>query len=228
MFERPLTRSEAELIEDMAEFIEAKHRGNEAHDYAHVLSVVNYAIRIAEAIDEEVDPFLLIAGAFFHDIGWVGTITGELHGLRGATIAEEYFRNTWVPREKIDQIKRIIVRHTHTSHIPPETAEERIVWDADGLAGLGLLGILRGIIVGKGSHLDILESTLLFAGKHFERLHFEESRRIDEELYEETQEIIEYFKEGLVQRKERIAELDLPVDREQRAELDAAVDKAQS
>jgi uncharacterized protein len=212
MFERALTRREAELIQQAARFVEAKHRVSKAHDYAHVLSVVNYSIRIADSIPDEVEPLVLICGAFFHDIGWVGTITGELHGLRGATIADEYFRSTWLSPDTIRRIKGIIIRHTHTSGLPPETVEEKIVWDADGLAGLGLMGILRGIIAGHGSTPDILEKTLAFAGKHFERLHFEESRRIDEKLFNDTQEIIQYFEAGLAQRKEHIAELSLPVD----------------
>lgn len=210
MFERRLTRREAQLIESIATFVEAKHRGRKAHDYAHVLSVVNYAIRIAHTVPAEVDPFVLICGAFFHDIGWIGTITGALHGLRGATIVEEYFANTWVPPETTRRIKGVVVRHTITSDLPPETVEEKIVWDADGLAGLGLIGILRGIIRGAGSTPEILDATLRFAGKHFERLYFEESRRLDEQLYAETQEIIRYFEAGVAQRKERIAELDLP------------------
>ena len=212
MFERTLTRREAQLVEQVAKFVEAKHRESRAHDYAHVLSVVNYSLRIAQAIPDEVEPLVLICGAFFHDIGWIGTVTGDLHGLRGATIADEYLRNTWLPRETIDRIKRVIVRHTHSSGLAPETVEERIVWDADGLAGLGLLGILRGIIAGKGSTPDILEAALNFAGKHFERLYFEESRRLDQKMMEETREIIDYFNTGLAQRKEHIAELALPVD----------------
>lgn len=210
MFERRLTRREVALIEDVARFVEAKHRDQKAHDYAHVLTVVNYAVRIANAIPDEVDPFVLICGAFFHDIGWIGTVTGAMHGLRGATIADEYFASTWVPPDVRRRIKGVIVRHTITSGLPPETVEEKIVWDADGLAGLGLLGMLRGIIGGAGSLEEILEACLRFAGKHFDRLHFDESRRIGQGLHTETEEIIRRFENALAQRRERIADLHLP------------------
>lgn len=210
MFERNLTRRETELIENIAQFTEAKHRDRRAHDYAHVLTVVNYSLNIARAIPDEVDPFILICGAFFHDIGWIGTITGIQHGLRGASIVEEYLSSTWISPHTIDRIKSVVVRHTYTSGLLPETVEEKIVWDADGLAGLGLMGTLRGIIGGAGSSEEILESTLRYAGKHFERLHFEESRTLDEELYTETEEIIGYFQRALEERREHIAELTIP------------------
>ena len=211
MFERNLTRREVKLIESIAEFIEVKHRDEKAHDYAHVLSVVNYSILIAQAIPDEVDPFVLVCSAFFHDIGWIGTVTGIMHGLRGATIADEYFASTWVSPEVRDRIKRVIVRHTITSGLPPETAEEKILWDADGLAGLGLLGMLRGIIGGVGSMGEILEACLRFAGKHFERLYYDESRRIGKELHAETEEMIRRFEVAMAERKEHIADLHLPV-----------------
>ena len=132
MFERNLTRREVELIQDAMAFIKEKHGESEQHDYSHILAVVNYAMQIAQAIPEEVDPFVLICGALFHDIGWIGTVTGVMHGLRGATVTDEYFAATWVSEEVRRRIKRVVIRHTITSHLPPETVEEKIVWDADG------------------------------------------------------------------------------------------------
>ncbi len=213
MFERLLMRREVELIEDIARFMEVKHRDQKAHDYAHVLAVVNYAIRIATAIPDEADPFVLICGAFFHDIGWIGTITGVMHGLRGATVADEYLASTWVPADARRRIKGVIVRHSITSGLWPETVEEKIVWDADGLAGLGLLGMLRGIIGGAGSMEEIIEACLRFAGKHFDRLYFDESRRLGQELHAETEQVITRFEAALALRKEHIADLQLPVMR---------------
>jgi HD superfamily phosphodiesterase len=134
-----------ELIEDIQEFIKEKHSQSERHDYSHVLQVVRYAIQIAKAIPDEVNPFVLICGALFHDVGWIGTDTGVLHGLRGATIVDEYFNSTWVSADVKKKIKRIVIRHTATSMMLPQKAEEKIVWDADGLDGMGLIGILRGL-----------------------------------------------------------------------------------
>jgi predicted hydrolase (HD superfamily) len=210
MFERDLTRREAELIQDALAFIKEKHRESEQHDYSHVLAVTDYAIQIAQAIPEEVDPFVLICGALFHDIGWIGTVTGVMHGLRGATVTDEYFAATWVSEDVRGQIKRVVIRHTISSHLPPEAAEEKIVWDADGLEGLGLMGMLRGIIGGRGSIEGIVTARIKYGTKHFDRLYFEESRRIGKKLQEETEMVIRRFQEALEVRKKQIEELNLP------------------
>jgi HD superfamily phosphodiesterase len=210
MFERNLTRREVGLIEEALAFIREKHAGSEHHDYSHVLAVVDYAIEIARAIPEEVNPFVLICGALFHDVGWIGTVTGIMHGLRGATVADEYFAAAGVSDELRSRIKRVVVRHTISSHLPPQTAEEKIVWDADGLEGLGLMGMVRGIIGGRGSTEDILTARIKYGTKHFERIHFEESRRIGEKLQEETETVVGRFREALEARRALIEELDLP------------------
>ena len=173
MFERDLTRREVELIQDAMAFIKEKHGESEQHDYSHILAVVNYAIQIAQAIPEEVDPFVLICGALFHDIGWIGTVTGVMHGLRGATVTDEYFAATWVSEDVQIRIKRVVIRHTISSHLLPETVEEKIVWDADGLEGLGLMGMLRGIIGGRGSIEDIVTAQKLNPESEYDVIEFE-------------------------------------------------------
>jgi uncharacterized protein len=215
MFERNLTRREVELIQDAMAFIKEKHKDSQAHDHSHVLAVTSYAMEIARAIPEEVDPFVLICGALFHDIGWIGTVTGVMHGLRGATVTDEYFAATGVSPDVRTRIKRVVIRHTISSHLLPETVEEKIVWDADGLEGLGLIGMLRGIIGGRGSIEDILTARIQYGTKHFDRLYFEESGGIGEKLHEETEMVVRRFKEALEARNEQIEELDLPyVERE--------------
>jgi len=214
VFERNLTRREMELIEDIQEFIKEKHSQSERHDYSHVLQVVRYAIQIAKAIPDEVNPFVLICGALFHDVGWIGTDTGVLHGLRGATIVDEYFDSTWVGADIKKKIKRIVIRHTATSMMPPQTVEEKIVWDADGLDGMGLIGILRGLVSDeRGSIEEILTDEFRESSKTYDKLYFEESRRIGKELHEETLEVIKSFKRALDHRLKAIEQLALPVER---------------
>ena len=214
MFERNLTRREMELIEDIQEFIRGKHSQSERHDYSHILQVVRYAIQIARVIPDEVNPFVLICGALFHDVGWIGTNTGVLHGLRGATIVDEYFDSTWVSADVKKKIKRIVIRHTAASRMPPETVEEKIVWDADGLDGMGLIGILRGLVSEEqGSIEEVLTNEFRESRKTYDKLYFEESRRIGKELHEETIEVIQGFKRALDHRLKAIEQLALPVER---------------
>lgn len=211
MFERDLTRKEFELIEQIEDFVREKHRHEEGHDYSHVLSVTAHAIRIARAIPDEVDPFILICGALFHDIGRVGTHTGTLHGLRGGKIAREYLEATWVSAADRDRITRIVSRHTPTTGIPPQTVEEKIIYDADALDRLGLMGMVRGIMGKKGSIKDILEDRIQKRLGDYGRLHFEESRELGEALHQETLRVVKRFHRALEERDRMIAHLPLPV-----------------
>ena len=207
---RCLSARETALVERLADFVQIKHADLRAHDYAHVLTVVKNAIRIARSVAEPVDPLVLVCGALLHDIGWVGTERGAEHGLRGASTANEYLSSTWMPAEMRDRIRRVVVRHSASSGQPPTTVEERIVWDADGLAGVGLIGVVRGVISGVGSMNDILEACLRYAGKRAGHLYFEESRSIADALADDSRSLLRRFVAALKQRRERVATLRLP------------------
>jgi len=213
MFERKLTRKEVELIKEIETFIKDKHSQAQGHDYSHVLQVTRYAIQIAEAIPDEVNPFVLICAALFHDIGRIGTITGVLHGLRGATIADEYLESTWVSADIRKKISRIITRHTPTSMIPPQSVEEKIIYDADALDRLGLMGMLRGIMGKRGSIESILTDRMQKREDDYDKLYFEESQRIGEQLQAKTIQVISRFREALDKHAEQIAHIEWPIAR---------------
>ena len=211
MFLRKLTEKEVALINKIIQFIEQKHSGSEGHDYSHVLEVARYSIQIAERISDKVEPFILIVGALFHDIGRVDAPSGQLHGLLGGGIAEEFLKTTWVEAETIHKICRIVVRHTPTSMLPPESVEEKIVFDADALDRLGLMGMLRGIMGKEGSIREILENRLEKRKKDFSLLHFKESEELGRALYKETLLLIKLIHNSLERRIQNIEDLNLPV-----------------
>lgn len=213
MFNRNLTAEEVDIINNIEVFIRDKHNKLQGHDYSHVLAVTHYSIEIARRIPEPIDPFVIICGALFHDIGRVGTNTGRLHGLRGATITDEYLKAIDIENEIREQIVRIVVRHSETSMLPPETVAEKVVYDADDLDRLGLMGMLRGMMVGgkEWSMDDIIKNRLEKRKKDFERLHFQVSRDLGRELYEETLQLIEFIKTSMGKRWNEISRLDLPV-----------------
>jgi len=213
MFERKLTRREVELIQKIEAFIKDKHSQAQGHDHSHILQVTRYAVQIAETIPDEVNPFILICAALFHDIGRIGTVTGVLHGLRGATIADEYLESTWVSADVRKKISRIITRHTPTSMIPPQSIEEKIIYDADALDRLGLMGMLRGIMGKSGSIESILTDRMQRRAGDYDKLYFEESQRIGERLQAKTVKVIQSFREALDKRAKQIVHIEWPVER---------------
>lgn len=213
MLSRKILKKEVDLIYKIVEFIRQKHSECEGHDYSHVLEVARYSIQIAERIPEKAEPFILITGALFHDIGRVDAPSGQLHGLLGGGIAQEFLKTTWVDKEAIEKVCRIVVRHTPTSMLPPETIEEKIVFDADALDRLGLMGMLRGIMGKTGSIRSILENRLEKRKKDFSMLHFEASRELGRALYKETLMLIKLIGNSLKRRILNISDLDLPAEK---------------
>ena len=71
--------------------------------------------------------------------------------------------------------------------LPPETVAEKVVYDADDLDRLGLIGMLRGMMVGAAARSmeDIIENRLEKRKLDYERLHFQASRELGRKLYEE-------------------------------------------
>ena len=189
VFSQSLTKEEEKILERMQDFVRRQHAHSDSHDYSHVFSVVRYAIMISEGIEEEVDPFVIVAGALLHVIGKTTNVPAlsEFHGLFGGAIAEEYLDGLRMDSELRDCICRVVIRHTPTSGIPPETPEEKVVYDADTLDRLGLMGLLRGFLGKEGSMKEILEKYLEKRKTDYEKLNYELSRDIGAGMAQELE-----------------------------------------
>ena len=208
MFSRKLTDEERRWLKKIETFVKEKHAPMDCHDYSHVLQVAEFAIEIADNIEEAVDPIVVICGALLHDIG--RTISDEMHGLIGSSMAEELLESSPLSKEHIARITRVIVRHTPTSHVPPESVEEKIVYDADGLDRLGTMGLLRGFMGKEGGMVEILERYMSKRLKDYDKLFFPISQKIGKELDTEMRNLITLFTQRLNERKQKVEELTLP------------------
>ena len=208
MFRTKLTAEERKWLKKIEIFVKEKHAPMDCHDYSHVLQVTQFAIEIANGIEEEVDPIVVVCGALLHDIG--RTISDEMHGLIGGSMAEELLKSLPLGKQQRDRITRVIVRHTPTSHVPPESVEEKIVHDADGLDRLGAMGLLRGFMGKEGGMVDILERYMSKRLKDYDKLFFPISQKIGKELDAEMRNLISLFTQRLKERKQNVEELTLP------------------
>lgn len=108
------------------------------HDYEHTLRVFQTASIIA--IQENADLELVQVSALLHDIG---RIIDEPHNETGSEKARELLEALHYPKDRITQIEKIVLYHTFSSKDQLTTLEEKIIWDADKLDGLGAIGISR-------------------------------------------------------------------------------------
>ncbi|MHA1618038.1 MAG: HD domain-containing protein [Promethearchaeota archaeon] len=207
VFIRKLTSNETSIILKLQEFVKAAHADSNSHDYAHVLTVCRYAIQIGKDIPDNVDPFILSAGALLHDIGKTNSVFSHIHGLFGGSLAEEFLDGLKIDLETRDAICRVVIRHTPTSMIPPETPEEMVVYDADTLDRLGLMGLLRGFI-GKEGAMDLIMTKYMEKRKlDFEKLHFKVSKEIGLEGKEMMNAFIQIIEDRLKIRMHSIEDL---------------------
>lgn len=194
---RTLNDREVQILLLMQKFVKSAHAESESHDYAHVLSVCRYAIQIGRAIPDPVDPFILCAGALLHDIGKTNSVFSHIHGLFGGALAEEFLDGLKIEPDARDAICRVVIRHTPTSMIPPETAEEKAVFDADTLDRLGIMGLLRGFIGKEGAMDKIMNKYMDKRLTDFDKLHFKVSKEIGEEHFQMMNAFIQIFDERL-------------------------------
>lgn len=124
-----------------------RHWGGEpdgAHDLGHLRRVWRLCQRIAQD-EPPADLQVLEAAAFFHDL--VNLPKTSTERARASTLSAEaacrYLAVAGFPAEKLAAVAHAIAAHSFSARIAPQSAEARILQDADRLEALGALGIAR-------------------------------------------------------------------------------------
>lgn len=120
-----------------------------AHHMDHVMRVYNLCLHLAE--NEDVDLNVLKAAALLHDIARVkedNDPSGNTdHAVLSSEMAGPILKELGFSEEKIKHIKDCIISHRHRTGNEPKTKEAQILFDADKLDGIGLIGIARSFMV---------------------------------------------------------------------------------
>ena len=204
VFSRQLTDEEKGILLNLENFVRKVHANSDSHDYAHVLTVCRNAIQIGKAIEDKVDPFICLCGALLHDIGKSSHGFEHIHGIFGGALAEEFLDGLNFDKDITDAVCRVVIRHTPTSMIPPETPEEKVVYDADCLDRLGLMGLIRGFVGKTGGMADILKTYMKRRLEDFEKLNYDASREIGDWKQQELEGFIMLIQKRLNSRLESI------------------------
>lgn len=132
-----------------AQFIEAgAGEADAAHDGQHVRRVVTNAKRLMAT--EGADAAVVLPAAWLHDCVHVPKHSPDR--ARASTMAAEratgFLQESGYPPDYIPAIAHAIAAHSFTAGIAPETAEARVVQDADRLDALGAIGTARTLMLG--------------------------------------------------------------------------------
>lgn len=114
------------------------------HDWSHVDRVRNLALTIGKK--EKVDLAVLEIACLLHDIGRKEEIRTKgrfCHAEKGAQLAEKFLTKIKVDKKDIENIKHCIISHRFRNEHIPTTKEAKILFDADKLDSIGMVGVGR-------------------------------------------------------------------------------------
>lgn len=116
------------------------------HGFDHVLRVLRLAERLGR--EEGADLEILRAAALLHDAAGAHPGQGQAraqHEQRSAEFAGEVLAQEGWPAERIAAVQHCVRAHRFRGHNRPETAEARVLFDADKLDVMGAFGAARTI-----------------------------------------------------------------------------------
>lgn len=144
-----MERSEQERWAAQCEFwLRERATGDAAHDIEHTRRVVTNARALAAA--EKADLAVVLPAAWLHDCVSVPKDSPQrpLASRLAADEAVRLLQGAGYPEALLPAVAHAVVAHSFTAGIAPESAEARVVQDADRLDALGAIGIARCLMLG--------------------------------------------------------------------------------
>lgn len=155
----------------------------------HFSQVAEYAERLADKLGGEKEVVLI--SAWLHDIGSI--IKGRTdHHMTGAKIAKEKLKELNYPEEKIKLVEKCIMNHRGSQNNTRETLEEKILADADAMSNFdNIPGIFKAAFVYENKNQEeAAESVRKKLDNKWNKLHFEESKKIIKPKYEAVRTLL--------------------------------------
>jgi putative nucleotidyltransferase with HDIG domain len=187
------------LSEEFSEYTEIA--GGKNYRFTHLEETHRIVCKLVEDLDVDVDRKVLEVAALYHDIGRSEDIEdGEMdpfdghegHEKRGARIVGDYVSD-FVTEEQLEKIKEIILNH----HSKAETAEGKIVQDADKVSNFGVGNLWRQIHYSAYHERTLDESLEYFWDTavgdfedHIKELHFDRTKKVAEKRLEKHKEAV--------------------------------------
>ena len=115
----------------------------------HIDEVVDLAKELAAGTNANLE--VIVISAWLHDLAkpGVGGIPAKHHGVVSAEMATEILAAEKVDRKVIDQVVDVIEKHVGlTIKEPLEPIEAQILWEADKIMKLGMIGFIQGLLNG--------------------------------------------------------------------------------
>jgi uncharacterized protein len=146
----------ADLLTHLRAIIAERMTTDPAHDLSHLDRVWMNAQRIA---DNRADMTVLLAACYLHDLINLpkGDPDRHLASSLSAQEAGPILADLGFDPNRIQGVQHAIRAHSFSANIPAETAEAKILQDADRLDALGAIGIARNFLVSGAVGRDLYD-----------------------------------------------------------------------
>lgn len=164
--------------------LETLAEADAAHDIAHIKRVVANAKKLAQG--EGANLTIVIPAAWLHDCVIVNKSSPNRSkaSKMAADKAGEFLHQEGFPRAFIPPIQHAIEAHSFSAGITPETAEAKVVQDADRLDSIGAIGIARCLLTGTSFGASLYDPNDPWA----------ENRELDDKAYSVDHFPVKLFK----------------------------------
>lgn len=181
-----ITKNLIKKIENEAKKYFQKASG--CHDWTHVERVRTLALKIGKK--EKADLGILELAALLHDICRHEEMKSKgkvCHAIRGAEEARVVLQKFKVSEEIIKRVVHCIISHRQRNNHQPDSIEAKVLFDADKLDTIGVMGISRNFIFA-GYIGAFIEGKPLYSG--LERIHAKKNK--DHVWTKDDSAILEY------------------------------------
>jgi len=184
-----------DFVEEVRKYVysecckDTSNYGIEPYEF-HFKPTVKYADKLVDELggDKEV---VLIA-AWLHDIGSI-VVGRKDHHITGSEIAEKKLLELGYPVDKIEKVKKCILNHRGSRSDVRESAEEKIIAEADTLSNFeSISGIFKAAFVYEG-HTQGTAKVVVMNKLHnkWNQLQLESSRDLVRAKYEAAKVLFE-------------------------------------
>jgi hypothetical protein len=175
-----LTDEEKKIAERCFDYMKSI-QSSPSHGTDHAGLTLKYALGLAEELERKhkINRKALIIAAILHDASRHTGAKGETQGLMSANMIKKFVKELGLAFVEESIILDAIINHSLDRQKHDLPIESKILYDADKLAGMGLLGFIRICMYagecGKGLE-HIKKKLLADYNTRLNNLHFEESK----------------------------------------------------
>lgn len=147
-------------FQKIMDYVQEHYEDSVGHSNQHTYRVLKNAIEIAENCDENVDLFKLKIMVFLHDIMRIhedndNRLNKIDHAVRGAQESKKILLYLGFEKDFAEEIADGILTHRFRSGNEPKSIEAKILFDADKLDSMGVIGIARSLMIAGAYHQEI-------------------------------------------------------------------------